>query len=197
VIDVMSSLPRQLGAALRVLLVLTVLTGVVYPLVVLGVGQVVDHQAANGSLVSRDGTTVGSTSLGQTVGEGQEAKWFSARPSASEYAGNASGGSNIGPADSALAKALKDNGDAVRSANSSAPATLPPDALTASASGLDPDISPEYALLQVDRVAQARGLPQQRVLELVQAHVKGRVLGFLGEPRVNTTELNLALAGLS
>ena len=147
----MSSLPRQLGAALRMLLVLTVLTGVVYPLVVLGVGQVVDHQAANGSLVSRDGTTVGSASLGQTVGKGQEAKWFSARPSASDYAGNASGGSNLGPADSALTKALKDNGDAVRSANPNAPATLPPDALTASASGLDPDISPEYALLQVCR----------------------------------------------
>ncbi|MEO3935524.1 K(+)-transporting ATPase subunit C [Dermatophilaceae bacterium Soc4.6] len=193
----MLALPRQLGAALRMLLALTVLTGIVYPLVVLGVGQVVDHGAANGSLVSRDGTTVGSSSLGQTVATGQEARWFLARPSASDYAGNASGGSNLGAAAADLAKAVTDNGDAVRSANPDAPAVLPPDALTASASGLDPDISPEYALLQVGRIASARGLPQQRVLELVQDHTKGRLLGFLGEPRVNTTELNLALAGLS
>ncbi|MEO9151364.1 MAG: potassium-transporting ATPase subunit KdpC [Lapillicoccus sp.] len=192
----MTVLTRQLGAGLRMLLVLTVLTGILYPLVVLGLGQAVDHEAANGSLVSRDGKVVASTSLGQSVAKDQAAKWFQARPSASEYAGDSSGGSNLGPAASDQLKALKDNGDEVRTANPGAPTVLPPDALTASASGLDPDISPEYALLQVRRVAAARGLPEATLRQLVEDHTKGRLLGFLGEPRVNTTELNLALAHL-
>ncbi|MEO9152137.1 MAG: K(+)-transporting ATPase subunit C [Lapillicoccus sp.] len=192
----MSILTRQLGAGLRMLLVLTVLTGIAYPLVVLGVGQVVDHQAAGGSLVTRDSKVVASTSLGQVVPEADAAKWFLPRPSASAYAGDTSGGSNLGPAADAQLKALKDNGDAVTKANPGAPTTLPPDALTASASGLDPDISPAYALLQVRRIAAARGLPEATVEQLVTGHTKGRLLGFLGEERVNTTELNLALADL-
>lgn len=192
----MTVLTRQLGAALRMLLVLTVLTGILYPLVILGFGQAVDHEAANGSLVTRGGRVVASTSLGQTVPPGDVAQWFLPRPSASAYAGDSSGGSNLGPDAADQLKALEDNGVAVRTANPGAPATLPPDALTASASGLDPDISPEYALLQVGRVAAARGIPEATVQQLVEDHTKGRLLGFLGERRVNTTELNLALADL-
>ncbi|MDQ2758288.1 MAG: K(+)-transporting ATPase subunit C [Actinomycetota bacterium] len=193
----MTLLVRQLGTGLRMLLVLTVLTGIVYPLLVLGVGQAVAHEGANGSLVTRGSKVVASTSLGQVVPQAAAAAWFLPRPSASAYSGDTSGGTNLGAADAALAKALQADADAVHAANPGAPATLPPDALTASASGLDPDISPAYALLQVARVARARGLSQDRVLALVQDQVKGRLLGFLGEPRVNTTELNLALAGLS
>ena len=192
----MTIITRQLGAGLRMLLVLTVLTGILYPLVILGLGQAIDHQAASGSLVTRGGKVVASTSLGQVVPDADAAKWFLPRPSASAYAGNTSGGSNLGPAADAQIKALKDNGDAVRKANPGAPATLPPDAVTASASGLDPDISPEYALLQVRRVAAARGIPEATVQKLVADHTKGRLLGFLGKARVNTTELNIALADL-
>lgn len=191
----MALFTRQLGAGLRILLVLTVLTGVLYPLVVLGVGQGIAHDRANGSLLSRDGTVVASSSLGQAVPEADAAKWFQPRPSASDYAGDSSGGTNLGPSDPALTKAVTEREQALRQAG--ATGTLPPDALTSSGSGLDPDISPAYAQLQVARVAQARGLSQDVVEQLVQENTKGRILGFLGEPRVNTTELNLALSRLS
>lgn len=191
----MALFTRQLGAGLRILLVLTVLTGVLYPLVVLGVGQGIAHDRANGSLLSRDGTVVASSSLGQAVPEADAAKWFQPRPSASDYAGDSSGGTNLGPSDPALTKAVTEREQALRQAG--ATGTLPPDALTSSGSGLDPDISPAYAQLQVARVAQARGLSQDVVEQLVQENTKGRILGFLGEPRVNTTELNLALSKLS
>ncbi|GAA1874660.1 K(+)-transporting ATPase subunit C [Lapillicoccus jejuensis] len=186
---------RQLGAGLRVLLALTVLTGVLYPLVVLGVGQGVAHDRANGSLLTRDGTVVASSSLGQAVPEADAAKWFQPRPSASDYAGDSSGGTNLGPSSLDLAKAVAEREAALKQAG--ATGTLPPDALTSSGSGLDPDISPAYAALQVQRVAQARGLSVSAVQQLVQEHTRGRILGFLGEPRVNTTELNLALSRLS
>ena len=189
-----STLTRQLSAALRMLIVLTVVCGVGYPLVVLGVGEVVAHSAANGSLVERDGTVVASSSLGQQVTDPQ---WFQGRRSASEYAGNTSGGSNLGTNDPKQARALATAKDDLVKANPQASGPPPDDALTASASGLDPDISPAYATWQVPRVAAARGVAIAQVQALVDARTKGRLLGFLGEPRVNVTELNLALAGLA
>jgi len=187
----MSVFTRQLPAGIRALLILTVLTGVLYPVAVLGVGQLVGHQQAQGSLIERAGTVVGSSSLGQQV---TAPEWFHGRPSAVEYAGSKSGGSNLGPNDDAEKKALQDNVSAVRQQNPGTGSTMPPDALTASASGLDSDISPGYAALQVARVATARGEPEVTVRQLVADHTKGRILGFLGEPRVNVTELNDALA---
>lgn len=188
---VMTALTRQLSAALRTLLVLTVLCGVAYPLVVLGVGQAVDHTAANGSLLERGAAVVGTSSFGQQVTDPQ---WFQGRRSASEYAGTTSGGSNLGPNEEAQATALTDARAALVAANPQASTPPPADALTASASGLDPDISPGYAQWQVARVAPARGMTVDAVQALVDAHTKGRLLGFLGEERVNVTELNLALA---
>jgi K+-transporting ATPase ATPase C chain len=187
----MSTLTRQLSAALRMLLVLTVLCGVAYPLVVLGVGQAVAHDRANGSLVDRGGTVVASTSLGQQVTDPQ---WFQGRRSTSQYAGNTSGGSNLGPNDPRQAQAIATARDALVAANPEAAGPPPVDALTASASGLDPDISVAYAAWQVPRVAAARGLRAEQVQGLVDDHTKGRILGFLGQPRVNVTALNLALA---
>ena len=189
----MTTFTRQLPAALRALLVLTVLCGIVYPIVILGVGQVVAHGRANGSLVERGGQVVASTSLGQNVTDPQ---WFQGRRSASDYAGNASGGSNLGPNADDLTKAVDEATAALVKDNPQASGPPPADAVTASASGLDPDISPEYATWQVARVAAARGLPTQQVQAIVDQHTKGRTLGFLGEPRVNVTELNLALTGL-
>ena len=187
----LSALTRQLQPALRMLLVLTLVCGVVYPVVVLGVGQSIAHSRANGSLLERGGAVVGSSSLGQNV---TDPAWFQGRRSASEYAGGTSGGSNLGPASADLATALTDARTALLAANPDAGGAPPADALTASGSGLDPDISPEYALWQAPRVASARGLPLASVQAVVDAQTKGRVLGFLGEPRVNVTELNLALA---
>ncbi len=186
-----STLTRQLQPALRMLLVLTVLCGVAYPLVILGVGQVVDHSSANGSLLSRSGSVIGSSSLGQDV---TDPRWFQGRRSTSAYAGGTSGGSNLGPSSDDLAKAITDARTALVTANPDAVGAPPADALTASASGLDPDVSPEYAQWQAPRVATARGIPVTTVRALVDAHTKGRLLGFLGEPRVDVTELNLALA---
>jgi potassium-transporting ATPase KdpC subunit len=190
----MSALTRQLPAAVRILLALTVICGVAYPLVVLGVGQAIAHDRANGSLLDRNGTVVASSSLGQQVTDPQ---WFQGRRSASEYAGDTSGGTNLGPNDPRQAQALAEAGDALVAANPQADGPPPADALTASASGLDPDISVAYATWQVPRVAAARGLPAERVQALVDDHTKGRILGFLGQPRVNVTELNLALADVA
>ena len=187
-----STLTRQLSAALRMLLALTLVCGVGYPLVVLGIGQAVAHGSANGSLVEHDGRVVGSSSLGQQVADPQ---WFQGRRSASEYAGNTSGGSNLGTEDPKQAQALADAQAALVAANPQASGPPPADALTASASGLDPDISPAYANWQVARVAAARGLSTRQLQTIVDDHTKGRLLGFLGQPRVNVTELNLALAG--
>ena len=186
-----STLTRQLSAALRMLLALTLVCGVGYPLVVLGVGQVVAHDQANGSLLERNGSVVASSSLGQQVTDPQ---WFQGRRSASEYAGSTSGGSNLGTDDPKQAQALTAAQGALIAANPQASGPPPPDALTASASGLDPDISPAYASWQVPRVAAARGLPTTQIQTLVDERTKGRLLGFLGQPRVNVTELNLALA---
>ena len=184
----MTNVIRQSVAGLRVMLVLTVLFGVLYPAAVWAAGQVVARDQAAGSLVTVDGEVVGSSVIGQQWSGDQ---WFHGRPSASDYAGDASGGSNLSGA--ALAAEVARRADAAGLHDAGVPA----DALTASASGLDPHISPAYAVAQVERVAAARGVDAARVRELVTAHTDGRVAGFLGEPRVDVLELNLALARLA
>ncbi|GAA2150869.1 potassium-transporting ATPase subunit KdpC [Humibacillus xanthopallidus] len=188
VTSTLSSFVKQSWAGLRAMLVLTVLLGVLYPAVVWGVGQAVARDQAAGSLVSVDGSVVGSYLVGQ---QWTGAQWFWGRPSASGYAGDTSGGSNLS------GTALTD--EVARRASTARldPATAPADALTASGSGLDPHVSQAYAVSQVPRVAAARGLAESQVAALVDAHVQGRVAGFLGQPRVNVLELNLALAALS
>lgn len=181
---------RQLSTALRALLVLTLLLGVVYPLVVTGIGALAFPDRSRGSLIVRDGTVVGSRLLGQTFAGEQ---WFLPRPSAGEYDGLASGGSNLGPNEPDLVTSIDELRADVAAREGVDPAQVPPDAVTASASGLDPHISPAYAELQVARVAAARGRPEAEVRALVAAHTEGRTLGFLGQPRVNVVELNAAL----
>ncbi|KRF40862.1 potassium-transporting ATPase subunit KdpC [Terrabacter sp. Soil810] len=180
---------KQSLAGLRAMLVLTVLVGVLYPAVVWGVGQVAARGQSAGSLVSSGGRVVGSSLIGQ---QWQGDEWFHGRPSASDYAGDTSGGTNLGPGadlDAEVAKRAEAAG--------LDPSTAPADALTASGSGLDPHITPAYAVAQVERVAAARGLDVARVEALVEAHTQDRIAGFLGQPRVNVLELNLALARLS
>jgi len=191
------TLLRQFLAGLRLLLVLTVILGIGYPLVMTGVGQAAFHARANGSLLHHDGQPVGSALLGQNFTGPQ---WFHPRPSAAGthgYDALASGGSNLGPNSAKLRAAIAANRAAAAKADGVPAASVPPDALTASASGLDPDITPAYAYLQANRVARARGLDPATVRRLVAAHVTGRALGFLGEPHVNVLELNLALANLT
>ena len=186
---------RQFLAGLRLLFVLTVLVGLAYPLGMVGIGQVAFSDRANGSVVTSNGRPVGSALLGQGFSGPQ---WFTPRPSAAGagYDGLASGGSNLGPGSTKLQQSVDAGRAAVAAADGVAPADVPPDAVTSSGSGLDPDISPAYAYQQVQRVAAARGLAAAAVRRLVDAHVTGRALGFLGEPHVNVLELNLALAGL-
>ena len=183
------AITRQLVAALKALLVLTVLLGVLYPAAVLGVGLALPAQA-QGSLLRVDGAVVGSGLLGQAA-EGPQ--WFQARPSVSDYAGETSGGSNLGPSSEDLAKTVAKREAALRQANPDATATIPPDALTASGSGLDPHISPAYAAYQAPRVAKARGMSVEQVRALIAAHTEHTVLWVLGQDRVNVTELNVAL----
>jgi potassium-transporting ATPase KdpC subunit len=197
---------RRHLAALRALLVFTVLLGVLYPLVVLGIGQLAFPAQANGSLVQADGRVVGSSLLGQAFLDARGdplPQWFQPRPSAAVnpddkndpgYNPLFSGPSNLGPSNPVLIKSIDARRAAVAAFNGVPPGRVPPDALTASASGLDPDISPAYAYLQVNRVAKARGLNPAAVRALVSAHLQGRTLGILGEPRVNVLELNIALA---
>lgn len=185
------NLSRQAVAALRMLLVLTLLLGVAYPAVVWAIGRTAFSDQASGSLVRLDGRVVGSSLLGQDASASDA---FHARPSTSAYAGTTSGGSNLA-ADDPVQRAAVAARQAALAASGDVPVgrAAPADALTASASGLDPDISPAYALAQVPRVAAARRLPEATVARLVRAHTTGRTLGFLGEPRVNVLELNLAL----
>ena len=184
---------RQLVPAFLTFLALTVLVGVLYPLAITGVSQLVFADEADGSLVRRDGGVVGSSRIGQSfTGE----QWFQPRPSAAGdgYDGAASAASNLGPTNPNLVETVAQRVAAYRKLNGlPADAAIPVDAVTASGSGLDPDISPENARLQASRVAEARGLPVSRVLELVDEHTSDRTLGFMGEPRVNVLELNLAL----
>lgn len=190
----MSALIRQSVAGLRVLLVLTVLTGLLYPLAVFGVGRLVPDRA-DGSMVEVDGEVVGSRLIGQPF-DGDE--WFLPRPSAAGegYDPLASGASNLGPENPDLLAAVEQRRAEVAEREGVDPALAPPDAVTASASGLDPHISPAYADLQVARVARARGLDEDTVRRLVAEATTGRELGILGEPRVNVLELNAALTML-
>jgi K+-transporting ATPase ATPase C chain len=192
---------RTAGVAVRAMAVLTVVLGVGYTAVVTGIGQLALPAQANGSLVSADGQVVGSSLIGQSFQDSDGdalPEWFQSRPSAAGdgYDGSASSGSNLGPENDDLVSSIEDRKAAIAESDGVDPATIPADALTASASGLDPHISPEYAREQVARVAEARGIPEQRVAALVDQHVQGRDLGYLGEPTVNVLELNIALAGL-
>lgn len=176
-------------------IVLLVLTGVVYPLVITGIAQVGFRDKADGSLETVDGTVVGSTLIGQ-LWEGDE--WFHGRPSAVGYDASTSSGSNLGPNSSELEAAIADRAQAILELEGPynpglTIAEIPIDLLTASASGLDPDISEAAALLQVPRIAAVRGLSEDAVRRLVQENVQGRQLGVLGQARVNVLELNIAL----
>lgn len=190
----MTSSLRQLFAALKVLLVATVVLGVAYPLVVLGIGRLMPAQA-DGSLVRVNGTVVGSSLVGQQS-DGDE--WFQPRPSAAGdgYDPLSSGASNLGPNDPALLQTVTQRRQQVAAREGVDPSAVPADAVTASGSGLDPDISPAYARLQADRVARARGLDPATVRALVESHVQGRTLGVLGDAHVDVLQLNVALAAL-
>ncbi|MBH5131341.1 MULTISPECIES: potassium-transporting ATPase subunit C [unclassified Streptomyces] len=209
---------RLFGAGLRALLVLTVVTGIVYPLVVTGVAQGLFPGQANGSEIEADGKVVGSSLIGQSyhlpLKEGQETpapdlKWFQGRPRNglgtntvnTQYDLILSGATNRAADNPALLRWVKDAKAAVVKDNSVPghpvkPSDVPADAVTSSGSGLDPHISPEYADLQVRRVAERNGLPVARVQRLVDTHTTPRTLGFIGEPRVNVLELNIALKDL-
>jgi K+-transporting ATPase ATPase C chain len=185
----------QLRPAVSILVLMTLVTGVAYPLVVTGLAQAVFPGQSNGSLIVRDGKAVGSRLIGQPF---DDPRYFWGRLSATAphaYDAGASTGSNYGPLNPALHAAVKGRIDALREADPGNAAPIPVDLATASGSGLDPHISPAAALYQVRRVAKARGLDEARVRQLVEAHVEGRQLGVLGEPRVNVLPLNLALDG--
>jgi len=185
----------QLRPALVILVLMTLITGVGYPLVVTGIAQTLFRAQANGSLIVKDGKPVGSTLIGQPF---DDPKYFWSRPSAtSPFADNAasSSGSNLSPTNADLVKAVQGRVDALRAADPGNAMPVPVDLVTASGSGLDPHISPAAALYQVPRVARARKLDPEAVRQLVERHTEGRFLGFLGEPRVNVLALNLALDG--
>ena len=186
----------QWRPALVLFVLLTLLTGVVYPLVVTVVAQTAFPSQANGSLVLRDGTLAGSSLIGQPF---DDPKYFWSRPSATApfaYNGAASSGSNLGPLNPALVDAVKARVDALRAADASNHSPIPADLVTASASGLDPHVSPAAARWQVGRVARARRLDPAAVDALVARNTEGRQWGFLGEERVNVLALNLALDAL-
>ncbi|TXM67689.1 K(+)-transporting ATPase subunit C [Methylobacterium sp. WL120] len=195
---------NQLRPALVLLIALTAITGLAYPLAMTGIAGAIFPAKAAGSLIERDGKVVGSSLIGQSF---TQAGYFHGRPSATSAADPAdagktvpspynaanSSGSNLGPTSAALAERVKGELDGLRAENPGKP--VPVDLVTTSGSGLDPDISPDAALFQVPRIAKARSLPEDRVRSLVEAQVQGRLLGILGEPRVNVLALNLALDG--
>ncbi len=188
----MNSLIRP---AVALFLLMTAITGIIYPLVVTGLGQVLFPAQAGGSLVMRDGKAAGSRLIGQPF---SDPKYFWSRPSATTpqpYNGTGSTGSNLGPLNPALTDAVKSRIDALHAADPGNTAPIPVDLVTASGSGLDPDISLAAAYYQVPRIARARGLNVDMVRNLIAAHAKGSVLRRFGEPRVNVLELNMALDG--
>jgi K+-transporting ATPase ATPase C chain len=193
---------KEIRPAIVLLVGLILITGLIYPLAITGVAQVVFPSQAQGSLIEQNGKVIGSALIGQPF---KDDKYFHGRPSATTapdpkdssktvdapYNAANSGGSNMGPTNKALAERIKGDVEALKQENPSA--SIPVDLVTTSGSGLDPDISPEAARFQVSRVAKARSLPEERVRALVESQVKGRIFGLLGEPRVNVLELNLAL----
>jgi len=184
---------KLLRQAIVLLLLMTAITGVLYPLAVTGLAQLIFPGQANGSMVAKDGKPVGSALIGQSF---TEPKYFWGRPSATApdpYNASASSGSNLGPTNPALTEAVKQRIAALRAADPGNNAPVPVDLVTASGSGLDPEISPAAVQYQLARVARARGLSPARVQALVNACTRGRQFGLLGEPRVNVLQLNLAL----
>jgi K+-transporting ATPase ATPase C chain len=197
---------REIRPAIVILVALTLITGLIYPLVMTGIAGLIFPRQAQGSLIERDGKVVGSELIGQVF---TSDKYFHGRPSATTapdpkdatktipapYNAANSGGSNLGPSNKALIDRVQGDIDALKKENPSTP--IPADLVTTSASGLDPHISPEAALFQVPRIAKARNLPEDRIRQLVEDNTEGRFLGFLGEPRVNVLLLNLALDRIS
>jgi len=193
---------REIRPAIVLVIALTLITGLVYPLVMTGIAGVIFPSQARGSLVEKDGKVVGSALIGQVFADD---KYFHGRPSATNapdpkdstktvdapYNATNSMGSNYGPTSKALVDRIKGDVEKLKKENPSAP--VPIDLVTTSGSGLDPDISPEAALFQVPRVAKVRNMPEERVRQLVDEHTDGRFLGLLGEPHVNVLLLNLAL----
>jgi K+-transporting ATPase ATPase C chain len=184
---------RLIRPAISLLVLMTVLLGIVYPLVITGVAKLVFPRQAEGSLIFKDGRLIGSTLIGQSF---SDPKYFWGRPSATSpqpYNGLASSGSNLGPLNPALLDAVKANAKALHDADPNNRRPIPVDLVSASASGLDPEISPAAAQYQAARVARARNLPLEQVEALIRAHEQGRLIGFIGEPRINVLEVNLAL----
>jgi potassium-transporting ATPase KdpC subunit len=187
---------KQLKTALIMLGIFTVITGIIYPLFITGIGQAFLHRQANGSLISENGTTIGSELIGQPF---NDPKYFWGRLSATSpypYNAAASSGSNYGPSNPALVKAVEERIAALKAVGPENNAPIPIDLVTASGSGLDPDISIAAAEYQVARVARYRGLSEKQIKDLIKTYTEGRQLGFLGEPRVNVLKLNLALDNL-